>query len=481
MALDTDPRDARIARLEARVEAALRRAGRLDLWVAELTRENADLKRDIAELRARLNANSQNSSAPPSSDGPGVKRPATKAKGRKRGGQPGHEGAERRLLTPDRIVHHRPRRCRRCHGGLLGDDPHASKFQVLEMPKIQPDVTEHRAHALTCGGCGTVTRATIPARVRRHGFGPRLSAFVAYLSGRCRLSKRQIAELCEDAFGTPISLGAVCAIEKDVSEALASPVKAAAEAVQKQPVVNVDETGWREEKRLAWLWVAVTGVAIVFLVARSRGSVAAKELLGKYFRGHAVSDRWGGYNWIATSRRQLCWAHLRRDFVGMIERGGIGADIATRLLANTDKMFAWWAQVRDGKITRRLFQKRMKRVRGAVSRLLRDARARAEKKTAGMCNEMLMFEPAFWTFVDHEGIEPTNNAAERAVRHAVLWRKGSFGNDSAVGSRFTERILTAVATVRLRGGDVLGYLTDTCTQYRATGTSPSLLSVPQRG
>lgn len=469
MALPTDPRDARIARLQAHLEEVLRRVKTLDAEVARLQLENA-------ELRAKLNTNSLNSSTPPSADGPGVKRPVTKPTGRKRGGQPGHSGAKRQLLPPDRIVHHRPRRCRRCDHELLGDDPKAKRLQVWELPEIRPHVTEHRAHALTCAGCGTVTSGVLPAGVRRHGFGPRFSGFVAYLTGRCRLSKRQVVELCEDALGAPISLGAVSAIERDVSEALAAPFEEAAAAVQEQPVVHIDETGWREEKRLAWLWVAVTTSVVVFRVARSRGSAAAKDLLGKWFRGRIVSDRWGAYSWLEPAQRQLCWSHLQRDFAGMTERGGVGAELATQLLKSSTKMFKWWAQVRDGALPRSTFQKRMKRVRGRVGRLLRDARVRAERKTAGMCREMLLLEPALWTFVDHDGIEPTNNAAERAIRHAVLWRKGSFGNDSAVGSRFAERVLTAIATVRLRGASPLQYLTDACSAFRATGKSPSLLT-----
>ena len=419
----------------------------------------------------------QNSSKPPSSDGPGVKKAKAKRTGSKRGGQPGHEGAERRAVPVDDVVNYRPKRCRRCAHRLVGDDADPKRFQVVELPEIRPHVTEHRAHALTCPECRTVTRAPLPTDVLQHGFGPRLSAFVAYLTGRCRLSKRQVVELCEDALGTPISLGAVCAIEQDVSAALAAPVDEAAAAVRTQAVVHLDETGWREDKKLAWLWVVVTGVAVVFRVACTRGSVIAKELLGAEFQGRLVTDRWNAYNWFDTARRQLCWAHLLRDFQGMVDRGGPGGELATQLLVHTDQMFVWWSQVRDGSLTRLIFQQQMTPVRAEVGRLLRDAVARAEKKTAGMCKEMLKLEPALWTFVDIEGLEPTNNAAERAIRPAVLWRKGSFGNDSPNGSRYTERILTAVSTVRLRGGDVLEYLADACSSHRESRPAPSLLAI----
>jgi transposase len=460
-----DPRDARIAQLEQLLRLAFDKISVLEA--------------EVVELKAKLGQNSSNSSKPPSSDPPGTPRAATRLTGRKRGGQPGHDGSERRMLTPDRVVDYKPKTCRRCARRLVGEDVDPSRFQVFELPVIRPDVTEHRAHTLTCPDCATKTSAVIPAEILLHGFGPRLTAFAAYLTGRCRLSKRQVSELFDEALGTPISTGGVCALEQDVSAALAAPVEEACAAARSQSVIHMDESGWREDKKLAWLWVAVTGVAIVFRVARSRGAVVARELLGDDFAGRLVTDRWNAYNWVETARRQLCWSHLLRDFQGMVDRGGTGGVIATKLLADSGKMMDWWHRVCDGDLSRSVFQKRMVRVRASVGRLLRKAVARAETKTAGMCKEMLKLEPALWTFVDVAGIEPTNNAAERAIRPAVLWRKGSFGNDSAVGSRFTERILTTIATVRLRRGSVLGYLADACAAYRATRTVPSLLTVAQ--
>jgi transposase len=461
--VSSDPRDLRIAELEALLAQALAR-------IAQLERENA-------ELKARLNQNSRNSSKPPSSDGPQVKRPPAGPSQRKRGGQPGHEGARRERLPADEIIDHRPTHCERCARPLSGSDPDAKWFQILELPEVKPVVTEHRAHALTCEACGAVTAGVWPDEVLLHGFGPRLSALVAYLTGRCHLSKRQVVELCEEAFDTPMSLGAVCALEQDVSAALAAPVEEARAAVRKQDVANMDETGWSEEKRRAWLWVAVTSVATVFCISRSRGSEVAQEMLGKSFEGRVGSDRWSGYNWLDPSRRQVCWAHLLRDLQGMVDRGGLGGALGGHMLTEAEKMFEWWAQVRDGTLDRREFQRRMQPVRQAIERDLGNAEIFAEEKTAGMCREILKLRAALWTFVDVPGLEPTNNVAERALRPPVLWRKGSFGTDSPAGSRFVERILTAVATVRQRGGRVLEYLASACASYRASRTAPSLLAI----
>ena len=381
------------------------------------------------------------------------------------------------MLPPDRIVDYKPKVCRKCAHELVGEDLNATRFQVFELPVIRPEVTEHRAHTLRCRACATRTSAVIPTAVLLNGFGPRMTALAGYLAGRCRLSKRQVVEFFDEVLNTPISAGGVCAQEQDVSAALAAPYDEVACAVRSQPVVNADESGWREDKKRAWLWVAVTSVAVVFRVARGRGAAVARELLGHDFAGVLGTDRWSGYNWVETTRRQLCWAHLLRDFQGMVDRGGIGGLFGTQFFAQAEKIMDWWHQVCDGELKRATFQQRMVPVRAAVTGLLHEAVVRAEPKTAGMCREILKLEPALWTFVDIEGVEPTNNAAERAIRPAVLWRRGSFGNDSAIGSRFTERILTAVATVRLRGGSVLGYLAEACASYRLTRTAPSLLGV----
>lgn len=461
-----DPRDARIAQLEQLLRAALETI--------------VVLQARVAELEAKLGQNSKNSSKPPSSDGPGVDRPGTKPKGRKRGGQPGHDKHERVLLPPDRVIDHKPKRCRRCDARLAGVDADPKRWQVLELPEIKPDVTEHRAHALCCDACGVTTTATFPDEVVLHGFGPRMSGVVAYLSGRCRLSKRQISELLDDLLGTPMSIGAVCAVEQDVSHALAAPVEEARVAVRNQPVAHLDETGWREDKLRAWLWVAVTAVATVFVIARSRGGKVAREILGDRFAGLLVTDRWSGYGWVDVLRRQLCWSHLLRDLLGMTERDDVGAGLAAEILLEVDQMLDWWEQVREGTLGRAVFQSRMLPIRVRVKALLREASTSAAKKTAGMCREILALEPALWTFIDVEGLEPTNNAAERAIRPAVLWRKGSFGTDSARGSRFVERILTTVATLRQQRRSVLEYLAASCAAVRAGQAAPSLLPAAAR-
>jgi transposase len=201
----------------------------------------------------------------------------------------------------------------------------------------------------------------------------------------------------------------------------------------------------------------------------------AKHLLGEDFAGLLVTDRWSGYQWYDAGLRQVCWAHLTRDFQGFIDRGGKGARIGKKLMRQRDRMFKWWQQVRDGTLPRAQFSRRMRKVERTVGQLLRQAAKRAEKKTAGMAREILSLEKALWAFVDMPGVEPTNNFGERCIRHAVMYRKTSFGTQSPEGSRFVERILTVVTTLKLQQRSVLDYLTDALHSHRRGLAAPSLL------
>ena len=468
-----DPKDALIAELMRRLDEALGK-----LAAAEQRIAVQDVR--IAELEARLAQNSRNSSKPPSSDLPGTGKAPITPTGRKRGGQPGHEPKKRDLLPPERVDQfedHWPTICAGCEAPLPSElrtevgEP--VRHQVAELPRVQAHVTEHRLHLQYCDCCGHATEATLPATVPGGAFGPRLRALIALCAGRYRLSKRLTQELLSDVLGVELSLGSVSNVEKQVSQALSAPVEEARDFVRRQLVVHADETGWREAKGRAWLWTATTALVTVFQIAKSRGAVVAKEMLGEDFGGFLVVDRWSAYEW--TELRQLCWAHLLRDFQGFVDRGGHGAVVGEKLLAQTRTMFELWHRVRDKTLSRKTLQRRMKPIERRILRLLRDAQLRAEKKTAGMAREILERSAYLWCFVDNEGIEPTNNAAERAIRPGVLWRKGSFGTDSVEGSRFVERILSTVTTLKQQGRHVLDYLTQACQAHDVGGAAGSLL------
>ena len=451
-------RDARIAALEAQVAALLARV--------------EDLTRQLAQ-------NSSNSSKPPSSDGPAAPRQAPrKPSGKKRGAQPGHKGAYRVQVPPDQVDHvvdHRPPACDGCGAALTGDDPAPTVHQVTEIPPAHAEVTAHRLHALRCGACGVTTCAPWPSDVPRGAFGPRLTALTATLTGVYHVGRRTAHGLLRDWFGVTMALGSVIACERTVSAALAQPVTDAQAYVQAQAVVHADETGWRQATQRAWLWVAVTLHVTVFVLHARRGVAGARALLGS-FAGWLVTDRWSAYNAWAVERRQLCWAHLLRYWVSFTQySNGKVIWLGKQLLEHTEAMFTAWHRVRDGTMTHAAFQAEMAPRRKAVEALLDYGTQCGVKRVAGICRAILKLRVALWTFIDVAGLEPTNNAAERAIRQGVVWRRLSLGTQSEAGSRFVERLLTTTATLRQQGRSIVGFLTAAVEAKSRGVPAPSLL------
>ncbi len=451
--------------------------------VWQLLQQSEQLQQRIAALEERLNQNSRNSSKPPSSDPPATPReayPKRTPSGRKVGGQPGHVGHTRPLkplAQVQNVIELRPTSCGTCGALLLGEDPQPQRHQVTELPRIEPHVTEYRRHTLTCLACGGETPGGCPADMPPGDFGPRFQATTGYLSGRMGMSQRDITETMATVFHTDIGLGSIPTLETVVSEALAQPVADAQLYVQHQAAANVDETGWREQAKRAWLWVAATPWVSVFLVLTTRGAKGAHQLLGETFRGIVGSDRWSAYNWLDPQQRQVCWAHLKRDSLRekLVERGGASQRLGEAVLTQVEQLFRLWQRVRDGTLNRQDFQTQVEPIRTQVHNLLCDGAALDHEKTRHTCKNLLKLEPALWTFVHNEGVEPTNNHAERCLRRAVLWRRRSFGTQSATGSRFVERVLTTVTTLRQQKRDVLDYLTSACAEAICGDQPPSLL------
>lgn len=462
--------------LEIRFTAYEKKLAALEAKEAEIE----SLKTEVAALRERLGQNSSNSSRPPSSDPPQAARSARREpSGKKQGAQVGHQGAGRSLKSVaevDRVVDLRPARCRKCGRRLMGDDPHPARHQVTEIPPACAEVIEYRRHTLGCRGCGAQTPAAWVEEVPEGSFGARLQATVAYLTGRLGLSHRDCLEAVGVLHGVRMSLGTVAALQRQVSQALAAPVATAQQFVRRQGVNHVDETGWRERGRLSWLWVNATEWVTTFQVARRRDAATAREVIGGARQSIVTTDRYLSYNWLSTARRQVCWAHLKRDFQAMAERTGESQEIGAALLSQTKEVFRLWHELRDGAISRRRFQHLIAPVRQRVTELLAAGSECRSSKTRGTCRQIRAVESAMWTFMRVEGVEPTNNAAERALRRAVLWRRKSFGTQSETGSRFVERILSVVTTLRQQGRDVLEYLTAACAS--AHGASGSICLLP---
>jgi transposase len=345
---------------------------------------------------------------------------------------------------------------------------------VAEIPVVVPDVVEYQLHRLICPSCRCSTCGLLPPEVKGH-FGPHLEATMALLAGQYRLGLRLVMQWMADWLHLNVSPGMVSKLRGRTAEALLVPYLQVAFHARTQNV-NIDETSWREAKKPAYLWGVVTPETVFFHIAKGRTAQVAKTLLGEHYAGVATCDRLKSYWWI--KRLQWCWAHLRRDFQAMIDRGQPGKAIGESLLGASNTLFHLWHQFREGKLSRKQFQEAIKPVREAVRQALeRGQRCRCQK-TAGTCQELLGHEEWLWTFVDVEGVEPTNNAVEQTERHGVMLRKISGGTDSRQGSRFVERVLTVVHTCRRQGKNVLAYLSACIEAWRQSRAPPSLLPNP---
>ena len=462
--------------------------------ISQLSAQRAVMSERVCHLEEQVRQTSQNSSRPPSSEGFGkAKQPPRQAGKRRRGGQPGHEGQSRDLYPIEacsEVIDHVPWVCRECGVPLSRQDSAPYRHQIVELPPIQPIVIEHRLHQLACEHCGSLTRSGLPEGVTRRGYGERLSALVALLSGGYRQSHRQVKTLLAALAGIKISTGSINRLRQEMSEALAHPVEQALAYVQQSGVLHSDETsftqghgdGANETGKRAWLWVLVTPLVSVFAVWLSRSQAVAKTLIGESYDGIVVSDRYSSYGWIPLSQRQVCWAHLKRDFTCIAERSGVSQAIGEGLLEQEKKLFQLWYQVRDGTLTRAAFRQAVQPVQAEVNRWLQEAASydigAQEKtplaKTVRTCRQLLAMESALWTFVDTVGVEPTNNAAERALRPAVIWRRTSFGAQSQAGSEFVARLLTVVTSLQAQQRDVLDFLTQAIQAARLGQKQPDL-------
>ena len=468
---------------------------RLTVESARVEERSARVEERLRRLEEQTRSDSRNSSTAPSADPPKTRqqrRAEARAKAkellargggeRRAGGQPGHKGSGRKLAPEDQvdeIVDHYPERCGGCEHEFGSDERIAGRrfgrHQVAELPPIAVVVTEHRTHRLRCAACRAKTTAVLPDGIAASAFGPGLQAAVVTMTARNRVSRRDMSELAAELFGIGLSVGAVDQICQRASMALAKPHETLVASVLNCDALNVDETGWRTAGEQRTLWTAASEHAAIFRIASDRHADRLDELIGSDYSGIVGSDRWWAYDHLGPECRQACWAHLKRDFArhaeGLAEQRAFGE----AGMALTGRLFKAWHAF-DAHQDRRRLKREMKPIQTELRKLLERA-ARKSKRTryhGRFARNLLKIWPALWTFVTVEGVEPTNNAAERSLRGPVIHRKLSHGTRSGDGERFVERALSASVTCRLRGRSLFTYLTELLTAHARGDPLPAL-------
>ena len=447
--------------------------------IRALLADNAELKARIEALERQAKGKTpQNSSLPPSSQHPHARpQPEKRKSKKKRGGQPGHEKHERPLIPTDQcndVLTLKPTECRRCGVKLTGSDPEPLRHQVWELPEIEPHVTEYQLHRLDCVLCGKTTCAELPDGVPRGQSGPQLMALTALLMAFYRQSKRRTAEFLAALLGQPCCPSLTVKIQNQVTEALRPSYETLAAQLPTQATLNIDETATKEANGKAWLWTFVARLFTVFAVRPTREATALVVFLSEKFGGVVTCDRAKMY-W-RIERLQWCWAHLKRDFQAMIDTGHPRSKwLGERLRHATCELFEHWADYRAGRISRAALVRRMGPVRRKVECLLLRGVQSNNSDVHGTCRELYEHRQWLWTFLRCDGVEPTNNAGERSLRHAVIWRKLSFGTQSAAGSRFVETMLTVVETCRQQRRNAFAFVTAAVEAHLSHQPAPSLL------
>jgi transposase len=457
--------DEQLAKLGPEAQAIIR------ALLAEIKRLTAR----VAELEGRKTP--QNSSLPPSTQHPHAKPPGKSKSSRKRGGQPGHPKHERPLLPTeqcDNVQALKPTECRRCGGALRGSDPQPRRHQVWELPPIQPHVTEYQLHRLACPGCRETTCAPLPPGVPEGQSGPRLIAFTGLLMAYFRQSKRRTALFLQTLLNQPCCPALTVKLQAQLTAAVRPSYDELAAQLPTQTQLSIDESPTKEQTSKAWLWTFVAKTFTVFAVRTSRAATILDDLLTDRFAGIVNCDRAKMY-W-QCGRLQWCWAHLKRDFQALADSDDRQVKrLGQELLRPTGELFSAWARYRDGTLSRRGLQRVMQPVRQQIEALLLRGAFSGNARLMGMCGELYDHRGWLWEFVQREGVEPTNNASERALRHGVIWRKLSFGTQSAKGSRFVETLLTIIETCRQQQRPVFEHLVNAVAARLAGSTAPSLL------
>jgi transposase len=468
--------------------------------LSDAEKQIAEAEKQIADLERKLGLRQQNSttsSKPPSSDGlAGEQRDRgshREKSQRKPGGQPGHRGYWRGLAPADRVdevVKLYPAQCRHCDhrfpagGRGLQTQGEAQRHQVTELPRIEAHITEYQCERVTCPACGQATQSSLPPEIKGD-FGPELTGLIAYLTVVCRMPRRVTQELLEQVLGIRLSLGSVQSGWEEASEAVAEPCAELERRLPSEPVLNSDETGYRTNGEKRWLWAMVASGFVFYKVALTRGAEVLVQLLGAAFAGILCNDRYSGYLKYHEGRMQFCWAHFKRNILGVqeIAKTTDAERFCRDALALHARLFRLWRRfrggpgVRYGPVTREQLIEKSIPLQKKFFALAGHYLDSSDKDVRNLARALFEHCEKFFTFIEHEGVEPTNNTAERALRCAVQWRKTSFGSRSARGEIAVARLLTVSRTCRMRNRNSLDYLSAAIRSRRMSQTVPSLLKI----
>jgi len=436
--------------------------------IDELRAQVGKLQAHVVTLEERLTLDSSNSSKPPSSDGPASsKRVPRRSSGRKRGAQKGHKGHHRALVDEQQvqqIIECKPAEVCECGAAVAALDDEPIRHQVFDVPVVQAQVHEYRRYA----GCGKAHRGALPAGVPTGQIGPKALALIGTLATHYHLTQFKIRDLLARMMGVDFSVGAISQAHGLVAQALAAPVAQAQEYVKQAPVKQLDETKYPREGGGNWAWGVVTPKVVVYSLLPSRARYVAQDLIGANPVGVVVSDRYVVYDYVDAEQRQICWAHLLRDFLRISQRAGQAGRIGRCLLGAGYLLFRWRAQGRSAA----QFESLCRRIRRALERGSVQTQC---SRTANTCANLLTLWPAMWTFLHDPAVPPTNNAAEQALRAMVLKRKISGPTRSRRGDEFLARGFSVYETCRRQGRDLWNYMHQAIVAFIDKTTPPSLL------
>lgn len=445
-----------------------------------LRAENAALREQVKDLEEKLRTNSRNSSQSPSQDPYRKRQGRKKPSGKKQGGQPGHQGHCRDIQPPEQVTEYReirPAICPSCGEQSFETEPIATEIrQVTELPEIKPVVIQYNIHTCACSSCGCHAKAETPAEAMS-AFGPRLKGFISLVTGDLGITKRKVVSLA-GYLNIKLSVGSVCNIHHLAGQILAEPYEHILKRTLTQQAVNADETSWFCRGKRKWLWVVTGRESACFRIDPNRSSEAFCRVLGGLPQTIPLTtDRLASYN-TYEGPRQNCWSHLDRDFEKIESRSDVDGLLGARLKEEADIVFGYWQHFQQGLLTRKELQVYMEvQVIPCVKALLKLGSwgQGCSKKTQGTCKQMLSQFDSFWTYLYHEGVEPTNNLAERDLRPAVIQRKLSYGTQTEAGEKFMERILSVVVTFKKQSKDLFAYLTECFAAHCRDGPIPQAL------